>query len=140
MAVSAGTAYIDLRARLDTLERDMRSVNSRIDRSATQAEARYSKMSSRMSGALKTAFAAVGFAGVVKGFSFLTSAASDLSETLSFTEVTFKGATNTITSWSDTTLESMGLAKQSALEAANQFGGLFQVTGSTTEDPNRPIG
>lgn len=134
MAVTAGTAYIDLRARLDNLERDLKSIDSKVSRSAKASEDRFTKMSSRMSGAMKAAFAGIGFAGVVRGFSFLTDAAGDLNETMSFSEVTFKGATESVVSWSDSTLESMGLAKQSALEAANSFGGLFQVTGSTAEE------
>lgn len=134
MAVSAGTAYIDLRARLDSLERDLRSVDSRVARSAKQAEDRYTAMSKRMSGALKAAFATVGIAGVTRGVGFLVDQASNLNETMSFTEVTFKGASDTIKSWSESTLNAMGLSQQAALEAANQFGGLFQVTGSGVEE------
>lgn len=64
----------------------------------------------------------------------LAQEASSLEETQSFTNVTFGEGADVMNAWGDSALKNLGMAKQTALEAANGFGGLFKLTGSTTEE------
>jgi hypothetical protein len=130
--LNRGTTYIELRAKLDQFERDLRAAESGADTSGKKIEGRFDSIGSKAGGiADKTKLMSV---GIVAGLYGASEAASDLNETVSFTEVTFKSATDEMLRWGDQSLESLGIAKASALDAANQFGGLFQITGATAEE------
>jgi hypothetical protein len=78
--------------------------------------------------------AALGVAGFAafKGVEIIgdaINAASDLSETLSKSNVVFGQSAQTISAWGDTTAEALGLSKQAAVEAAASFGNLFTGMG-----------
>lgn len=60
--------------------------------------------------------------------------ASDLTETLGKTEVVFGSMADTVISWSETSVESMGLAQQTALDMASTYGDLGTSMGLTTEE------
>lgn len=87
----------------------------------------------KVRGAFKNVAPLIGGA-LVGALGYAAKAASDLNETISFTEVTFKGATDQMLAWGETTLDTLGLSRQSALDAASGFGGLFQTTGATAEE------
>ncbi len=65
----------------------------------------------------------------IGGLYMASKAASDLNETMAFTDVTFGNNAAEMKSWADNALDSMGLARESALDAANGFGGLFDTIG-----------
>jgi hypothetical protein len=140
MPLTPGTTYIPIKADLTPLKNDMRSVEQITTQGAAKAaagmEKSWSSSLTKAAGSLqtfgqKTRLVSLGAAGAL---GLATKAASDLNETMSFTEVTFKSASDDVIAWSKTTLDSMGIAQESALDAANQFGGLLQVTGSTAAE------
>lgn len=58
--------------------------------------------------------------------------ASDLTETVGKTEVVFGDMADTVMSWSETSVESMGLAQETALNMASTYGDLGTSMGLTT--------
>lgn len=93
---------------------------------ANKALGTVGKQSEKQSSKMKTAFAGIAgaFAGAAIGkvIKDSISAASDLNETTSKVQQVFGDASNAVIKFSDTTAKSMGLSKQSALDAAATFG------------------
>lgn len=58
--------------------------------------------------------------------------ASDLTETLGKTEVVFGDMSDSVISWSETSIDSMGLSQQTALDMASTYGDLGTSMGLTT--------
>lgn len=132
-------AELDVVYRADTRQVDAatRSVERNLDRTAGAAQTTGKRFGGAMAG-MGRAVSGVGgmivSAGIVMALRQIGDAASDLNETVSFTEVTFKSAAGEMKRWADGALESLGMARTTALDAANQFGGLLQVTGSTADE------
>lgn len=61
-------------------------------------------------------------AGAVAGGLKVTDMASDLEETMSKTEVVFDKSAKTVIDWSESSIESMGLAQQTALDMVSTYG------------------
>jgi len=61
-------------------------------------------------------------AGAVAGGLKVTDMASDLEETMSKTEVVFDKSAKTVINWSESSIESMGLAQQTALDMVSTYG------------------
>lgn len=126
MPLKAGVAYVDI---LPNVQRTTfgRELEKQLDSPLRSAEDRFTSVG-RKAGQLadRMKYVSIGIGAALLGAG---EAASDLNETVSFTEVTFKSAADEMVAWGDTTLETMGIAKASALDSANQFGGLFQVMG-----------
>lgn len=61
-------------------------------------------------------------AGAVAGGLKVTDIASDLEETMSKTEVVFDKSAKTVIDWSESSIESMGLAQQTALDMVSTYG------------------
>ena len=59
--------------------------------------------------------------------------ASDLTETISKTETVFDEMTDTVLDWSENSVQSMGMAQQTALEMASTFGDFGTSMGLSTE-------
>lgn len=59
---------------------------------------------------------------------------SDLSENINKVDVAFKDNANTVTAWSETTLDSFGLSQNSALQAASTYGDMGTAMGQTTAE------
>lgn len=140
MPVTAGTAYIELRARMDQLDRDLRTAENKVQGSVARTEkgikGRFAKFGTGFAASVRSAGPAIA-AGVTAAVGGAIKAASDLGETMDFTRVTFKDAGEEVIAWADTSLESMGIARESALDAANQFGGLFNLLGKGTQESGR---
>lgn len=66
---------------------------------------------------------------VVAGMGFAVKAASDLSETLNKVDVSFGKQAKVVRDWSKTSINAMGLAQQSALDAAALFGDMATSMG-----------
>lgn len=69
---------------------------------------------------------------VVAGFGYAIKSASDLNETINKVDVAFKDQADTVKQWATTSLTSMGLAQQSALDAAALFGDMSTAMGLST--------
>jgi len=70
---------------------------------------------------------------VVAGFGFMVKSASDLNETINKVEVAFKDQADVVKKWSKTSVQSMGLAEQSALDATALFGDMSTSMGLNTK-------
>ncbi len=71
---------------------------------------------------------------VVAGAAFAVKAASDLNETINKVDVAFKKQSKVVKEWSKTSINSMGLARQSALDAAALFGDMATSMGLNTDE------
>lgn len=69
---------------------------------------------------------------VIAGFSLMVKAASDLNETMNKIDVAFADQAKTVKDWAKSSINSMGLAEQSALDAAALFGDMSTAMGLTT--------
>lgn len=67
------------------------------------------------------------------GINSITDMASDLQETIGKTEQTFKSSSDTVLEWSKTSISSMGLAKQTALDTAALYGDMGTGMGMATD-------
>ncbi len=96
MALQAGTAYLDLQARLD------RKFNQQVESAGTQASSRFgSRFSAGLSVAGKAAGVALaaGLGAAAVGAGASIKAASDLNETVNKTSVVFGKSAADITAW-----------------------------------------
>lgn len=71
---------------------------------------------------------------IVAGAAIAVKAASDLNENINKVEVSFKDAAGEVKNWSKTSVQSMGLAKSSALGAAALFGDMGTAMGLSTKE------
>jgi hypothetical protein len=83
---------------------------------------------------LKTALAGIGIAATVKGLQSTVMAASNLSESISKTNVVFGKNAQAIQDWSQTTASALGVSRQAALEAAGTYGNLFRAFGINEQE------
>ncbi len=79
----------------------------------------------------------LGGAGLIAGVKASVSAASNLNEQTSKSNVVFGQSAKVVESWSRTTVESMGLASDQALETASSFGALLRPIGLTGTEAAR---
>lgn len=75
---------------------------------------------------IASGLAAAGIASFIKSS---ISAASDLNESTSKTQVVFGGASDAIIKWASTSASAFGMSKQAALEAVGTYGNLFTAMG-----------
>lgn len=66
---------------------------------------------------------------LVAGMTYAVKQASDLGETMSATNVIFGASATAMQEWGDQSMTTMGLAKNTALSAANQMGAMLQGIG-----------
>lgn len=71
---------------------------------------------------------------VVAGFAYAVKSASDLNETLNKVEVAFGNNAKQVKDWSKNSINSMGLAQQSALDATALFGDMATSMGLSTQE------
>lgn len=72
--------------------------------------------------------------GATTAFTGMFKAASDLNENINKTEVVFGDLAEGVKAWSDTTLDSFGIAKSTGLEMVSLFGDMATSMGLTTEE------
>ena len=88
-----------------------------------------------LKGALAGLAAGVGIGAVVSGINSVTSAASDMRETVSKVNTLFGGEQGAALSrWADGAAVSMGLAKQEALDAVGSMGNMFLQLGAGADE------
>ncbi len=84
-------------------------------------------------GAITGVVTAVAAGTVVNTLNSWVDKASDLQETLGKTNETFKADSNAVVEWSKTSIKSMGLAQQTALDTAALYGDMGAGMGMTTK-------
>ena len=101
-----------------------------LDDTATSA----TKMSDKVKGAAKGMAGALAAGAVVDFAKKAIGAASDLGETISKNQQIFGQSADSLTAWSDTAAETMGISKAAALDAASTFGVIGKSAGMTGTD------
>ena len=71
---------------------------------------------------------------IVAGAGLSVKAFSDLQETINKVDVSFGNSSNQVKAWAQDSIKSMGLARQSALDATALFGDMGTGTGQTQEE------
>lgn len=119
MSTSVGSIHYDLG--LDT---------SKFDNSVSKMNAKLKNVGKSMQniGSKMTTFVTL---PIVAGAGFAVKAASDLEETINKVDVSFGKSADTVKEWARTSVKSMGLAEQSALDAAALFGDMGTGMGQT---------
>lgn len=87
----------------------------------------------QMNAAIGTFAAILGTAAIKEKLNTFVDYASDLQETMGKTEQTFKNSASSVLEWSKTSISSMGLAKQTALDTASLFGDMGTGMGMATD-------
>ena len=121
MSTNVGSIHYDLH--LDT---------SAFDKAAGSIAAKTQKIGNKMSSVGKTMTKGLTLP-IVAGFGYAVKAASDLNETLNKIDVAFKDQSKEVKKWANTSITSMGLARQSALDAAALFGDMSTSMGLSTK-------
>lgn len=104
---------------------------------ATAGKTAGGKFSGAFGGAVKgiggTLLAGFAVSAVVGGIGSMTTAASDLNETISASRVIFGDNAKEIEAWASDSARNLGLPKQAALDTATNFGNMFQQIGFTDD-------
>lgn len=129
---TAGVAYIDLRARLDQFEKDLAAAERVAVKGGKTIGSKFQSIGASAGRvADKTKFLSLGLAA---GLFKASQEASHLNEVVSFSRDVFGDATDGMVKWSETTLDSIGLASVTSLEAANNYGIFLTKMGNTKEE------
>lgn len=118
-------AFAEAQKQIDDTEKKFSGAMAKMDAAADKMKSVGSKMTKYM-----TLPIAAGAAVSIKAF-------SDLQETMSKVEVTFGNSSDAIKKWSDTALQKMGLAQQSALDSAALFGDMGTGMGQTQDEASK---
>ena len=119
-----GAAVVSLRLDADDYQRQLATAKGE-----TQAGANsMASATSKFSGLAKAAFLGVGVAAVA-GIGLAIKAGSDLNEQLNKSRVVFGDASKAVIDFSKTAATSLGIAQSEALEAAGNFGSMFDAAG-----------
>lgn len=110
-------------------DRDLQRALGNTDRRLTAIDKRTATFGKNIGRAFAAAGIAVGTAEIFRLSADAVSAASDLNEQLSRTEVILGSSAQATIEWSQTTAESFGISQRAALAASATFAGLFQTVG-----------
>lgn len=121
----AQKAFDDANSMIEKTEKNFSSMSDKLDKAGEKMKDVGSKMSTRLT------------LPILAGAGLATKAFSDLQETLSKVDVTFGENSGTIKSWADNAISSMGLAKQSALDAAALFGDMGTGMGQNRDQASK---
>lgn len=113
---------VDIGANIKDLEKALKTVESRLSTFGKNLEGIGRTLSTRMTLPLVTAGGAA------------IKLASDLEESLNKVDVSFRDSSGVVRSFADTTLDSFGIARGSALEMASLFGDMATSMGITTDE------
>ena len=114
---SAGSIFVNIGAKLDGLTTGLRDAGTKIDKFAAKA----GQFGTKLTMAVTAPLVGIGAISV--------KLASDMEETVNKMEMTFAENADAIKAWSKTSLKSMGLAQQSALDTAALFGDIGKGIG-----------
>ncbi len=121
----AKQAFDEVNAQVDKSEKRFSTLSDKLDKIGGKMKDVGSKMSTRLT------------LPILAGAGLAVKAFSDLNETMNKVEVSFGENADTVKSWSETSIESMGLAQQSALDAAALFGDMGTGMGQTTKEASK---
>lgn len=115
---------------------DLNLDTSKFDKATQSMSGKLKDVGSKMTDLGKSMTVAITLP-VVAGFGYAIKAASDYNETLNKIDVAFKDQSKAVKDWAKTSIDKMGLAKASALDAAALFGDMSTAMGlNTTEAAN----
>lgn len=115
----ASKAFDEVNSHVDKVESRFKSFSDKMD----QAGQKMKDVGGRMTTTLTLP--------IVAGAGLAVKAFSDLNETLNKVDVSFGNSAVSVREWSKTSIQSMGLAQQSALDAAALFGDMGTGMGQT---------
>ena len=115
----ASKAFEEVNSHVDKVESRFKNFSDKID----QAGQKMKDVGGRMTTTLTLP--------IVAGAGLAVKAFSDLNETLNKVDVSFGNSAVSVREWSKTSIQSMGLAQQSALDAAALFGDMGTGMGQT---------
>lgn len=151
MAGSIADLFANIRANLDTFDKDLKAG---LPKSADKAATTFGgKMKAALSGGSFGQFVKTGFGlgaglgifhavtdaigGVTDVLGGAIDAASNMNETQSKLDQVFTDSAETVRKWSEGSARSMGLSQQAALEAAGTFGNFLQAMGQAEPEAAR---
>jgi len=109
---------------LDNFTKSAKEIESKAERLGSK----FNKVGDTMTGIGKKM--TLGFTlPIVAGFGFAVKSASDLNETINKVDVSFGDSSKVVKDWAKTSVKSMGLAQQSALDATALFGDMATSMG-----------
>lgn len=127
--------YLEFKGDTKHLHSSIVSASNELKRFSNTADSTaksVSRMSSGQNIAAK-AFAAFSVVKVVQGMKSLVDASSNLSESISKSNVVFGKNAAEVEAWSKNSAQAFGLSQQAAIEAAGTYGNLFQSFGITRD-------
>ncbi len=122
MSTNVGSIHYDVDLKTSAFDKAGAGLNSKLKTMGKRMES---------VGATMTKFVTL---PIVTGFGFSVKAAADLTETINKVDVAFGKDADRIKKWSEQTIESIGLAGSSAMEAAAMFGDMGTSMGFNTDD------
>lgn len=127
--MKVGTAYLQIRARLDKLDKDLTDARNLSERRAKETQKRIANVFKATVGLFAAKFT---FNAIKDGFDKATDAARDFQETFSKTNQIFGGREgNALLEWAEKADVAMGLSSQAALEATANLGNMYKQLGTS---------
>lgn len=127
------TLSVQIRADGQQARQEMASVGEASNREAQRVESSWKKTGEALTSIGKTLSVAISAPLTAAGVACVK-LASDLTETLGKTEVVFGNLSDTIIAWSETSVESIGLAQETALNMASTYGDLGTAMGLSVDE------
>lgn len=127
------TLSVLIKADGNQAKQEMASVGEASKREANKVESSWKKTGEALTSIGKTLSVAISAPLTAAGVACVK-LASDLTETLGKTEVVFGNLSDTVIAWSETSVESMGLAQETALNMASTYGDLGTAMGLSVDE------
>lgn len=121
----ANKAFEEVNKQVDKTEKRFSGLSDRLDKMGGKMKDVGGKMSTRFT------------LPIMAGAGLAVKAYSDLQETLNKVDVSFGNNAGTVKEWSKDSIKSMGLAQQSALDAAALFGDMGTGMGQNTKEASK---
>ena len=127
------TLSVQIRADGNQARQEMASVGEASKQEAKKVESSWKKTGEALTSIGKTLSLSISAPLTAAGVACVK-LASDLTETLGKTEVVFGNLSDTVIAWSETSVESMGLAQETALNMASTYGDLGTAMGLSVDE------
>lgn len=127
------TLSVLIKADGNQAKQEMASVGEASKREANKVESSWKKTGEALTSLGKTLSLSISAPLTAAGVACVK-LASDLTETLGKTEVVFGDLSDTVIAWSETSVESMGLAQETALNMASTYGDLGTAMGLSVNE------
>jgi len=121
----ANKAFEEVNSQVSKTEKRFEGMGAKLDKVAGKMKDVGSKMSTRLT------------LPILAGAGLAIKAFSDLDETINKVDVSFGQNADEVKKWSEGSITSMGLAQQSALDAAALFGDMGTGMGQTTDEASK---